>query len=176
MYWHISGHYPSQKLIAIDWIVRLYLAPGRMVPGVTFTVEPAISEGSPQVRSHIQFLLHNFACYSESEFQIKVLKDGWTAVSRDDSRSTIIVKLARRYHPIKNDISNCKIVKSPFLAIHALDNAYTSLTDPYPHFIFKFQLKTLSWKLSPDLPSLSTLCWWQGDHNISFQFFYKVAS
>jgi len=40
--------------------------PGRMEPGVTFTVEPAISEGSPQ---------------------IKVLKDGWTAVSRDDSRS-----------------------------------------------------------------------------------------
>ena len=134
MYWYISGHYPSRKLIAFDWIVRLYLAPGRMEPGVTFTVEPAISEGSPQVRSHIQFLLHNFACYSESEFQIKVLKDGWTAVSRDDSRSTIIVKLARRYHPIKNDISNCKIVKSPFLAIHALDNAYTSLTDPYPHF------------------------------------------
>ena len=25
--------------------------PGRMEPGVTFTVEPAISEGSPQVRT-----------------------------------------------------------------------------------------------------------------------------
>ena len=52
---HISRHYHSQKFIAVDWIVRLYLAPGRMEPGVTFTVEPAISEGSPQVRSHIQF-------------------------------------------------------------------------------------------------------------------------
>eukprot|EP00092_Neocalanus_flemingeri_P030434 GFUD01033036.1.p1 GENE.GFUD01033036.1~~GFUD01033036.1.p1 ORF type:complete len:325 (-),score=80.48 GFUD01033036.1:89-1063(-) len=40
--------------------------PGRMKPGMTFTVEPAVSEGSPEVA---------------------ILSDGWTAVSPDDSRS-----------------------------------------------------------------------------------------
>lgn len=37
-----------------------------MKPGMTFTIEPAIGEGSPQVL---------------------VLEDGWTAVSVDNSRS-----------------------------------------------------------------------------------------
>jgi len=40
--------------------------PGTMEPGMTFTVEPAVSEGS-----HL----------------VKVLKDGWTAVTPDSSRS-----------------------------------------------------------------------------------------
>jgi len=40
--------------------------PGRMKPGMTFTVEPAVSEGSPEVA---------------------ILSDKWTAVSPDDSRS-----------------------------------------------------------------------------------------
>ena len=106
-------------MIAVDWVVRLYLAPGRMEPGVTFTVEPAISEGSPQVRSLIKDL-DVVVRYPSHAIQIKVLKDGWTAVSRDDSRSTKIVKLARRCHPIQTDIFNCKIAKSPFLAIHTL--------------------------------------------------------
>ena len=42
------------------------LYPGRMKPGVTFTVEPAISEGS---------------------HEIVILEDGWTAVTSDNSRS-----------------------------------------------------------------------------------------
>jgi len=40
--------------------------PGKMKPGMTFTVEPAVSEGSHEV---------------------KILDDGWTAVSPDNSRS-----------------------------------------------------------------------------------------
>merc|ERR1719400_2097477 len=40
--------------------------PGRMLPGMTFTIEPGVSEGSPGVR---------------------VLEDNWTAVSPDNSRS-----------------------------------------------------------------------------------------
>ena len=37
-----------------------------MLPGMTFTIEPGVSEGSPEV---------------------KILEDGWTAVSPDNSRS-----------------------------------------------------------------------------------------
>ena len=37
-----------------------------MLPGMTFTIEPGVSEGSPGVR---------------------VLEDNWTAVSPDNSRS-----------------------------------------------------------------------------------------
>ena len=40
--------------------------PGKMKPGMTFTVEPAISEGG---------------------FHIVILEDGWTAVTEDNSRS-----------------------------------------------------------------------------------------
>ena len=40
--------------------------PGRMLPGMTFTIEPGVSEGSSGVR---------------------VLEDNWTAVSPDNSRS-----------------------------------------------------------------------------------------
>ena len=40
--------------------------PGRMLPGMTFTIEPGVSEGSPN---------------------ILVLEDNWTAVSPDHSRS-----------------------------------------------------------------------------------------
>ena len=40
--------------------------PGRMLPGMTFTIEPGVSEGSPN---------------------ILVLEDKWTAVSPDHSRS-----------------------------------------------------------------------------------------
>ena len=40
--------------------------PGAMLPGMTFTVEPILSEGTHEV---------------------ELLEDGWTAVSADDSRS-----------------------------------------------------------------------------------------
>lgn len=40
--------------------------PGRMVPGMVFTIEPCISEGDRRVR---------------------VLEDGWTAITLDNSRT-----------------------------------------------------------------------------------------
>lgn len=43
--------------------------PGRMLPGMVFTVEPCISEGDRRVR---------------------ILQDGWTAVTMDDSRTAQI--------------------------------------------------------------------------------------
>ena len=41
--------------------------PGQMRPGMTFTVEPILSEGTDR---------------------INILEDGWTAVTRDNSRAS----------------------------------------------------------------------------------------
>ena len=56
----------------LNMVVRISLKmfrnsyPGVMLPGMTFTIEPGVSEGSPEVM---------------------ILEDRWTAVSPDNSRS-----------------------------------------------------------------------------------------
>lgn len=43
--------------------------PGKMQPGMTFTIEPVLSQGG---------------------YEIEILDDGWTAVTTDDSRTAQI--------------------------------------------------------------------------------------
>ena len=70
--------------------------PGMMSPGMVFTVEPAVSEGTSS---------------------LQILRDGWTAVTKDNSRSaqfehTILIT-GKNFILIKMQIFFCRINTYP---------------------------------------------------------------
>ncbi|KAJ7388128.1 Methionine aminopeptidase 1D, mitochondrial [Desmophyllum pertusum] len=64
---NLAGHGVGSVFHGLPEILHtVNFKPGKMAPGMTFTIEPVICEGAPK---------------------IEILKDGWTIVTRDDKRT-----------------------------------------------------------------------------------------